>query len=797
MRVSLRWLRELIDLPENPETLAERLTLAGLEVETITRAGEHLAGVVAAEVLADEPHPGRPDLRLVTVGDGRTHYTVACGAPNIPPPGGRVAFAPPGARIGSTVVDARRLGGVESRGVLCSEADLEVGADAAGLLLLPDSVRPGTDLRDALQLDDALLDVAVSPNRPDALGHLGIARELGALLRRPVRLPLPPAFPRAPSEIDLPVRVDDPTGCPRYGAQVIRGLRVAPSPWPLRYRLHTLGVRPVCNLVDVTNLVLLLFAQPLHAFDLLRLRGPAIVVRRARSGETMWTLDGVERVFTGEDLLICDAERPVAVAGIMGGLDSEIRESTTDVLIECACFDPTSIRRTSRRLGLASESSFRFERGTDRGGIPHALAYAAGWMADLGGGRVCGDPVDVGGPGPEPRPIRLRPARLARIAGRPYSREEISGTLERLGGRVRFTPDDAAEVLPPSWRPDLTREIDLIEEVARIVGYAEIPSTPPVLAAAPRTPGNWERLAPLRSLLVARGLTETVNHVFEDGDSLAAFGAAPGEPVRLRNPLDAARPFLRTSLLPALLRDLRTAFAHRAPGAALFEIGKTFHRRPDDSRQPPDEVWRLAVVLAGQRLEWLAGNAPNYDFYDAADIVATTARGAFRRPWRLRTDPDRIPWCHPRAACIVEIGERPAGFVGELHPRLARTLDVPPGTLVLEIDLRPERFSTAPVQVRDLPRFPAVRRDLAAVFDESVTAGAVVAAARELGPDFLEHVAVFDVYRGDPIPPGKKSMAFSFSYRRPDRTLTDPEVEQAHRRIVDGLAARFAVTIRR
>lgn len=797
MRVSLHWLREMIDLPEPPEEIAERLTLAGLEVETVTRAAGHLAGVVAGEILADEPHPSRPDMRVVTVGDGAAKHTVVCGAPNIPPKGGRVAFAPPGARIGSVSVETRKLGGVESHGVLCSEADLDVGIDAAGLLLLPDSVRPGADLHDALGLDDVLLDVAVSPNRPDALGHVGVARELGALFRRPVRIPTPPAFTRAPREIDVPVRVDDPAGCPRYGAQVVRGLRVGPSPWNVRYRLHLLGVRAVNNLVDVTNLVLLLFAQPLHAFDLLRLRGPAVVVRRARPGEKMWTLDGVERAFEPADLLICDAERPVAVAGIMGGLESEIRENTTDVLIECAHFDPPSIRRTSRRLGLASESSYRFERGTDRGGVPHALAYAAGLMARLGDGRVCGDPIDVGGPGPDPQPLRLRPARLARITGRDYTRDEIAGTLERLGCRVRFAPDGAAEVLTPTGRPDLTREIDLIEEVARVVGYAELPSTPPVLAADQRVPGNWERLAPLRNLLVARGLTETVNLVFEARATLEAFGARPDECVKLRNPIDAGRPFLRTTLLPALLGDVRTAFAHRAPSAALFEIGKTFHARPDAPGELPLEVWRLGAVLAGRRLDGLAGNAADFDFYDAAAVVAAVAARGFHRPYVLRPEPDRLPWCHPRAACVVEIAGDPAGFLGELHPRLADTLDVPRGVLVLELDLRPERFAQTPVQARDLPRFPAVRRDLAAVFDERVPAGDVVAAARNLGPDFLEDVAVFDVYRGDPIPPGKKSMAFAFSYRRPDRTLTDAEVEEAHRRVVDGLAARFEVTIRR
>jgi phenylalanyl-tRNA synthetase beta chain len=794
MRVSLSWLRELLDLPETPEVIAERLTLAGFEVETLRRAGEHLTGVLAGEVLAAEPHPTRPELQLVSVGDGSTKHAVVCGAPNVPPPGGRVAFAPVGARIGQTDVGARKLGGVESHGVLCSETDLDVGVDAAGLLLLPDSARPGTDLRQVLGLDDVLLDIGVTPNRPDGLGHLGVARELGALFRRPVRLPAPPPFTRAPRELDVAVRIDDPAGCPRYGAQVVRELQVRPSPWNLRYRLHLLGVRAVSNLVDVTNLVLLLFAQPLHAFDLLRLRGPAVVVRRARPGEKMWTLDGLERTFEPADLLICDAERPVAVAGVMGGLDSEIRDDTRDVLIECAHFDPPSIRRTSKRLGLASESSYRFERGTDRGGVPHALAYAAGLMAQLGQGRVCGDAIDAGGPGPDPQPLRLRPARLARIVGREYSRDEVAGTLERLGCRVKTAPDGAAEVVVPTWRPDLTREIDLIEEVARVVGYGEVPGTPPVLAASLRAPGNWERLAPLRRLLVARGLAETVNLVFEDLSTLQAFGAADDACVKLRNPLDAGRAWLRTTLLPALLRDVRTAFAHRAPGAALFEIGKTFLARPG---QPPEEVWRLGAALAGQRLEWLAGNAPSWDLYDAAALVAAAADGVFHRPYALRPDAKALPWCHPRTACVVELDGQGVGFVGELHPQLADRLDVPRGVHLLELDLRPERFDTAPVRARDLPRFPAVRRDVAAVFDEAVTAGAVVAAARELGPDFLEDAAVFDVYRGSSIPAGRKSMAFTLSYRRTDRTLTDAEVDEAHGRVVDGLVARFGVTIRR
>jgi phenylalanyl-tRNA synthetase beta chain len=797
MKVSLSWLRELVDLPEAAAEVAERLTMAGFEVETLERAGTQLSGVVVGEVLETRPHPSRTDMQVVAVGDGAGRFDVVCGAPNIPAPGGKVAYARIGAKLGQATVEQRRLGGVESHGVLCSEDDLAIGVDAAGLLLLPAAVRAGTSLHEALGLDDHVLDVNVTPNRPDGLGHLGIARELGALLRRPVRIPPPPAFQRAPRENGVTVRIDDAAGCPRYGAQLVRGLTVRPSPWRLRYRLHLLGVRAVSNLVDVTNLVLLLFCQPLHAFDLAKLRGGRIVVRRARDGETMWTLDGVERTFAADDLLICDGEGPVAVAGVMGGLSSEIRNETTDVLIECAHFDPRSIRRTSRRLGLSSESSYRFERGTDRGGVPHALAWAAGLMVELGGGRVCGESIDAGGAGPDPAALRLRPARVARIVGRSYAKDELGGMLERLGCRVAPAGEGSFDVVAPSWRPDLTREIDLVEEIARTAGYATVPSTPPLLAAGARHIGNWERLAPLRRLLVARGLTEAVNLVFVDRETLRAFGAAEAECVRMRNPLDANLAYLRTTMIPGLLGDVRTAFAHRAPSAALFEIGKTFHRRDAAAVGLPDEVWRLGAVLAGKRPEWLAGQLVDYDLYDAAAVLTAAADGVFRRPCTLRSAPEALPWCHPRAACVVEIGGAAAGWAGEIHPALADRLDVPRGVQLLELDLLPERFSTAPVRAKELPRFPAVRRDVAAVFEERLTAGEVTAAARELGPDFLVEVAVFDVYRGESIPAGKKSMAFAFQYRAVERTLTEAEVEAAHARVVDGLVARFGVTIRR
>ncbi|MBI5500170.1 MAG: phenylalanine--tRNA ligase subunit beta [Deltaproteobacteria bacterium] len=797
MKISLAWLRELIDLPEPAAEVAERLTMTGFEVEAVHRAGAHLEGAVAGEVLEVRPHPGRPDMHVVVVADGVGRREVVCGAPNIPAPGGKTAYAPPGAKLGDVAVEARRLGGVESLGVLCSETDLGIGADASGLLVLPPATRPGASLHEVLCLHDHVLDVNVTPNRPDGLGHLGIARELGTIYRRPVCLPQAPPFQRTAREVDPYVRVDDPAGCPRYGAQVVRGLAVAPSPWAVRYRLHLLGVRAVSNLVDVTNLVLLLFSQPLHAFDLAKLRGGTIVVRRARDGETMFTLDGLERRFVPDDVLICDGEGPVAVAGVMGGLSSEIRDDTTDVLIECAHFDPPSIRRTSRRLGLSSESSYRFERGTDRSGVPRALAYAAGLMAELGRGRVCGEAIDAGGTGPDPAPVRLRPARVARIVGREFPSDEIRGTLERLGCRLAPASNGALDVVAPGWRPDLTREIDLVEEIARIGGYDALPGTPPTVTAGPRTQGNWEKLATLRRVLVARGLAETVNHVFADLPTLQAFGATEDQCVPLKNPLDAGRALLRTTLLPGLLGDARLAFAHRLPGAALFELGKTFHRRPGGTPGLPHETWRLGIVLAGKRIEGLAGNAADWDLYDLAAMLAAAADGALRRPWALRPAPDRVRWCHPRSACLVEIDGAEAGFAGELHPATADRLDVPRGAQVLELELTPERFRPEPDKVRELPRFPAVRRDLAAVFDETVTAGDVVADARRLGPTFLDEVSVFDVYRGEGIPAGRKSMAFALVYRHPERTLTEAEVETAHAGVVDGLVSRFGVTIRK
>ena len=353
------------------------------------------------------------------------------------------------------------------------------------------------------------------------------------------------------------------------------------------------------------------------------------------------------------------------------------------------------------------------------------------------------------------------------------------------------------DVLAPGWRPDLTREIDLVEEVARIAGFDSTPSTPPTVTAGPRTPGNWDRLATLRRALIARGLSEAVNLVFADLPALQAFGATEAECVPLRNPLDAGRALLRTTLLPGLLADVRLAFAHRLPGAAMFEIGKTFHRPADGRRGLPDEVWRLGIVLAGKRIEGLAGNAPDWDPCDLAGMLAAAADGALRRSWALRAAPDRVPWCHPRSACLVEIDGAAAGFAGEIHPATADRLDVPRGVQILEIDLRPERFRSEPDKVRELPRFPAVRRDLAAVFEEAVTAGAVTAEARALGPDFLEEVSIFDVYRGEGIPGGRKSMAFALIYRHAERTLTEEEVDAAHGRVVDGLVSRFGVTIRK
>jgi len=511
MLVSFRWLQELCPVDADVAEVAERLSLAGLEVEAMEEKGKNLVGVVIAEVRAKSPHPKKDNLTLVTVFDGENELEVVCGASNVPEPGGQVLFARSGTVLPNGIqIAPRKVAGVESSGMICSETELGIGTDGDGIFVVDaeNQALPGVDVADALDLHDVILDISLTPNRPDCLGHVGIAREIGVLYgvgfaSRKAAGPRRTfaaggAFKSGEPTTDLralwddgsraadapecpSIRVEilDADRCPRYGAALVVDVRVAPSPFWLRYRLHNLGLRALSNVVDATNLILLEWGHPIHGFDLARLGGSKVVVRRARPGEKMATLDGIERTFTGDDLLICDGNGPVAVAGVMGGLGTEIRDETKDVLIECAYFDPTSIRRTSRRLGLSTDSSYRFERGVDPEAVPRVLASAASLIAELGRGLAATTAIDRVATAYEARSIRFRPARATQLLGTPVSKTESLRILESLGCRIVDPSDDAITAEAPSWRPDLGREVDLIEEVARIRGYEEIPTAVP------------------------------------------------------------------------------------------------------------------------------------------------------------------------------------------------------------------------------------------------------------------------------------------------------------------------------
>jgi phenylalanyl-tRNA synthetase beta chain len=826
MLVSFRWLQELCPVDADVAEVARRISLAGLEVEAMEEKGRDLSGVVIAEVRTKSRHPKRDKLALVTVFDGEDEHEVVCGAPNVPEPGGRILFARSGAVLPNGIeIVPRKVGGVESNGMICSEDELEIGSDVDGIFVVDSNTGalPGTSVAEALDLHDVILDIGLTPNRPDCLGHVGIAREVGVLFGVGYK-PRKAAGPQrtfaagrsfqsgepttrltslwdtesetvgTPELPAVSVEIADGDRCPRYGAALVSGVKVAPSPFWLRYRLHNLGLRALSNVVDATNLILLEWGHPIHGFDLDRLRGSKVVVRRATEGEKMPTLDGIERTFTADDLLICDGEGPVAVAGVMGGLESEIRDETTDVLIECAYFDPRSIRRTSRRLGLHTDSSYRFERGVDPEAIPRVLASAASLIAELGGGAAATTAIDRVATAHEPKSIHFRPARAAQLLGMPVSTDESLRILESLGCRIAEQSDDAITAEAPSWRPDLSREVDLIEEVARVHGYEDIPTAVPrVHPSETGTPGLLKFVDALREAAVTSGLYEAVNYGFLSLDDLRK-ARVPADAVALANPLSEERSVMRTSLLPGLTAAATRAQRHGATEVRLFELARTF--QPSDDKLPREDTV-LAITLAGHRSGWIGGEQP-FDLYDGKGVVQAVVDRVFSQAPELV--PGETPsFFHPKRSAVVTLASRPIGFVGEIHPDLGDDLGLIGRVVYAELDV-PGLYALSeelgPMQASGLPKFPAVARDIAMLVRDQYSAGEIAEALSEASKGLAESVRLFDLYRGDQIPEGHRSLAFRVTYRDPEGTLTDKRVDKVHASLAEVASDRFEATIR-
>jgi phenylalanyl-tRNA synthetase beta chain len=836
MLASYKWLRELCAFSETPEQVAQLLTRAGLEVEREKRCGE-LPGVVVAEVRARGPHPKSDKLSLVTLFDGSAELAVVCGAPNVPEPGKRVLFARLGAKLPNGMeIGARKVAGVDSQGMICSELELDIGVESDGIVVLPDALdaAPGCPVSQALDLEDVVFEIGVTPNRPDCLGHIGLARELSALTGVPLVLPtlaptrvaevsaapagmhaLPLAGPAAtspsaslregPAIEPVPVRVEAPDRCPRYAAAVVEDVRIEASPFWLRYRLHRLGLRAINNAVDITNLVLLEWGYPTHAFDLDLVRGRAIEVRLARPGERIEALDGVERALDTDDLAICDAEGPVAIAGVMGGQRTSIHAATRRVLIETAYFDPRGVRRSARRLGLHTDSSHRFERGVDPRAVPQVIARVAALLGQLAGGRVASVGHELKSAELAPRQIGLRRARIATLLGvipPPGKVEQVLRALgcevERLSdGSLREPAEANLRVLAPTFRPDLTREEDLIEEVARIWGYDQIPSIVPAVQVSQGTATEIRFLRALRTQAASAGLTEVVNYAFVSPSQLER-ARVPTDALRLANPLSEERSVMRTSLLPGLLANLQRAQRHQVPSCAIFELARSF--RPS-AELLPEERYKLGIVLAGARGGFIGDGEP-LDFYDGKGVLDGIVRPLTRGVIETAADANLAaehPALHPRRAARVVLFGQPVGVLGELHPDVLDGLELTGPVVYAELDvatLVQLGRGHLPPQVRPLPRFPASSRDLAIAVDEEVEAGTVAAALRATGGTLVEEIQLFDLYRGGQLGQGKKSLAFRIRYRDPEATLTDQRVEEVHGRVVADAERRFGARIR-
>ncbi|MBI1724845.1 MAG: phenylalanine--tRNA ligase subunit beta [Candidatus Tectomicrobia bacterium] len=811
MRVSLEWLSDYVELDPADAGLAGRiadgLLLAGLEVEEVERPGEALEGLVVGEVLEAGPHPGADRLRLCRVNDGRGVRPVVCGAPNVAA-GQRVVLALPGSRLpGGQAIEAVTIRGERSEGMICSARELGLGEDHSGILVLEGTPAPGSPAAAALGLDDVILDISITPNRADCLCAFGVAREVAALLGRPLRAPAlkMEEDPSAGAASLCGVEILDPGKCPRYVARVIRGVRIGPSPAWMQRRLRAAGMRPISNVVDVTNYVMLSLGQPLHAFDLARLAESRIVVRRWRPGDGPFqTLDGQERRMDAEDLMICDARRPVAIGGVMGGRESEVSDSTRDILLESAYFAPSTIRRTRRRLGLSTEASYRFERGVDPGGTARAAAWAAELIRRTAGGKVAWGEVDC-----HPRPaapvrVRLRHARVTAILGLEVPPAQVRRELEALGMKVGADREGACEVEVPTFRPDIEREIDLIEEVARRQGYDRIPSElPPGRAPAARPGGLRLMESGAREAMLSAGYSEAINYSFVSLAGLARLGMGEGA-VPLRNPLSADMDVLRTTLLAGLLGSAALNLNRGVEEVRLFEIGRTFHPAIPPRGQPA-EMTRLAAIQTegGPPALWPAGTAPGGE--QPLPRAVFELKGAVERlgvllglPW-LAFEPGAEGGAFdPAASARIRVRGAEGGVIGAIRREVLEAWGLRQGAAAFELDLgvllaqeRPPRRFEA------LPRFPANLRDLAVVVPEGVAHREVEALIREAAGELLESSALFDVYRSAALArAGEKSLAYSLVFRHPERTLTDAEVNRAFGAIVERLARGLGARLR-
>jgi len=786
MKIPFNWLAEYVKCGISPADLADRLTHSGLEVESVTRVSPPLEGIVVGRILSVEPHPNADRLSVCRVSDGVREFTIVCGAKNM-----KAGDCAPLARVGcalpnGSTIRAATLRGIMSEGMLCSEREIGLGEEAGGIMILPEACAPGAGLADALRLNDSILDINVTPNRPDCLSVIGIAREVGAILGERIRIQrVVVREERERTAKHVSVKIDDGDLCGRYCARLVRGVRVGPSPFWLRNRLGLAGRRAVNTIVDVTNYVLLEYGQPLHAFDFDRIRGGGIVVRASREGERITAIDGTTRELAQGMLGIADSEAPIAIAGIMGGRESEVGPETRAVLLESAYFNPQSIRRTSTRLGLSSESSYRFERGVDYNGILPALNRAAQIISFLDAGEVCKGVVEHRSAPYRPTRLSLRVARVNTVLHTRLSRQRIQNLLTRLAITVEGKGRSVLKILPPSYRIDLRDEADLIEEVARLEGYARISDVQPRA-----TTGGAEEAASsrgresVRETLCSLGFSEAICLSFMGSDEMDRLLWDSGEllrcAVKLRNPVSEEYSYLRTSMLPPLMRCLALNASRGNQDVRLFELGNVF--RHTQSNAPPLEVEKLALAAMGRsgKANWCS-RPTEVDYFYVKGVLESLVAGAEGEIIAHRAV---LPSCHAGRCATISWGGKAWGWVAEIHPRVREAYGIRVPVVFAEVDAVPIYASALRERVYSpLPRFPSARRDIALVADDAVEAERIIGCVRGAVPKLIERVELFDLFKGQQIPDDKKGLALSVVLRSANSTLSEEEIESAMERI--------------
>ena len=798
----LGWLTDYFKIDVSPEELGEMLTMAGLELEALEDKGKALADVRIAQINAMEKHPNADRLSICDVTDGEARYVVVCGADNMNE-GDKVAFAKAGVTLPATPkfpegikINRSKIRGEVSEGMLCSADEMGLSGGEGGIMILSPKAELGSSMSDEIGYDGVIFEVGVTPNRPDCMSIFGIAREVSAILGE--NLQKPNFFVKEQGKnisARATVEVEDREACPRYCCRLIEGVRVGPSPAWLRERLEYCGIRSVNNVVDVTNFVLLEQGQPLHAFDYDKLDQGQISVRKAGDGETLKTLDGVERKLLGEDLLICNGDRPVALAGVMGGADTEIEDTTSRVLLEAAYFSPMGIRKTSKRTGLKSESSSRFERGIDINNVSFALDRAAELISRLTGGTIAEGIIDVYPDPVSPREISLSVDRVCGLVGISTDSHEIAELLEGLEFEVLSLSADELLLRVPTFRVDIEREVDIVEEVARLLGYDNIPSVLPEVPMVAKKPSVITVMEKrLRDIFVSYGFLEAINYSFESPELLRTFGLEKS--MRIMNPISQELSEMRKSLIPSLAKNVKLNLSRQNQDVRLFESGKVFY--PKDMDQLPNEVKKFAAIATGKRAPEIWGGE-KFDFFDiksvlerSLEVLSVDSRIEFGS-----VSPDHgFLWPGKSSALLVDGSV--LGVVGELHPHLLENLEIGESVYVLELDLSllSVVYTSFERKFSPLPKFPSLRRDIALVVDEMVPVREILSIIKKANSGIIENAWVFDVYRGNSLDEGKKSVALSLILRSSEKTLTDEDANRVQQDVLKSLEEGIGAELR-